>query len=317
MSEPGATSRGSAWAYAAIIGTGALVWFVVLAPPFAADPARPFTWIGSRAVDRTAAYLTPWALGVCLAGALGIGVLRRRDALSPDAFGALVLGFGAFVFGAKLQYQLEGLPLLAAIRFTPTFLFDGGMRLPLGLLLGGVVTCAAAAVLGARWRSVGDAWAIGGGAMIAVGRLGCFLAGCCAGTACGAWAPRLLCLRYPPGTEVFAEQVMMGLIGPSSPASLPIHPLPLYFAAASLITTFGLVALLRRGARPGAVLLAFCIVRPLTKLALEPLRADPRPGLSMVAIPAVVLAGACLIAAVLAFRARARPPAHALPAGVV
>jgi phosphatidylglycerol:prolipoprotein diacylglycerol transferase len=263
--------------------------------------------IGGIEVNRDAAYLTPWALACDVGGILSIGVLRARGALHPGAFAALVLSLIGFVFGAKLQYLLEELPLWTALRFFPEFFFEAGMRMPLGLLIGGVTACGTAVALRVSWRAVGDAWAVAAAAAIAVGRIGCLLAGCCGGTICGPWAPALLCWRYPPDSEVFADQVTMGLIGPTSPASLPSHPLPLYFSLASLVTNGILLVLLRRRVAPGTLLAAFCILRPVAKLGLEPLRADPRPGQLMTAIPAAVLATTCIVL-LIAWARRERPP---------
>jgi phosphatidylglycerol:prolipoprotein diacylglycerol transferase len=302
--------------YLFILGA-ALVWFGVLGPSFAPTAGQVGVSIGSIEVNRDAAYLTPWALACDVGGIVSIGVLRARGALQPGAFAALVVSVVGFVFGAKLQYQLEELPLSTALRFLPQFFLEPGVRMPLGLLLGGLVACATAVAARTPWRAVGDAWAVGAAAAIVVGRIGCLLAGCCAGIACGPFAPAFLCWSYPPESEVFADQVTMGLISPTSPASLPVHPLPLYFSLASLVTTATLVLLLRRGAKPGTLLATFCILRPLAKLALEPLRADPRPGLLMTAIPMTVLATACIVLAVgqlhraMTRRPPAAPRAHA------
>jgi prolipoprotein diacylglyceryltransferase len=85
--------------------------------------------------------------------------------------------------------------------------------------------------------------------------------------------------------------------------SLPAHPLPLYFGLASVATLGVLVLLLRRGAPPGTLLAAFCVLRPAAKLALEPLRAPERGGFLMVVIPGGVLAVTCgMLAGMLARR---------------
>src|SRR5262249_19255656 len=153
--------------------------------------------------------------------------------------------------GAKLQYRLESLPLREALRVHPAELLTAGMRLPLGLLLGGLLACLWCVVLGAPWRETGDALAVTFSVLIPIGRVGCLLYGCCMGAVCGRW-PRAFCVSYPPGTEAYTQQLRDNLISLSSRLSLPAHPLPLYFALASLFTLAVLLWLLRRGAPPGA-----------------------------------------------------------------
>jgi phosphatidylglycerol:prolipoprotein diacylglycerol transferase len=70
----------------------------------------------------------------------------------------------------------------------------------------------------------------------AVGRIGCFLAGCCFGRPTDAsWA-----VRYAPGSEPFAAQVAAGLLPADAAASLPVHPTQLY----EMVLQLGLLALL-------------------------------------------------------------------------
>src|SRR5207237_1892998 len=126
---------------------------------------------------------------------------------------------------------------------------------------------------------------------IAVGRLGCFLSGCCTGSLCPTWMHRL-CVRYPPGTEAYNHQLAAHMLEAGSAFSLPVYPLPMYFGLASLLTLVLLIKLLRRNARSGTLLLTFCIIRPLTRLVLDPLRAvSPVGRLNLMpAIPLRVLA---------------------------
>jgi phosphatidylglycerol---prolipoprotein diacylglyceryl transferase len=245
-------------------------------------------------VSPMAAYHLLWGLGLYVGGLAGVAVLRVRHAASTATLGALLLSGTAFLVGARLHYRLETLPLGDALS-SHGFL-TGGLRLPLGLLLGATVACGGAWLMRADWRATGDAWAVTASAVIAIGRMGCLAAGCCFGAVCSSrlsW----LCVRHGPETETYGYQLQHQLIEPGASLSLPAYPLPAYFAVASLATIAALVWLLRRGAPAGALLLAFCILRPAAKLALEPLRADPRPALLMVGIPGVVLAGALIVLA--------------------
>lgn len=280
----------------ALIGALLVAWALTLAPSLApvADPL-PLV-VHQHPISRVAAYYWAWALGLACGGLGAIAVLRRRHALSWAAFAPLLLAVVAFVVGVRWHYRLETLPVAEALVFHAHELFAPGMRLPLGLLLGGIVACGTARLLGAPWRAVGDAWALAVSAAIPIGRVGCLLAGCCMGGVCERW-PSALCFTWPPGSEAYRQQLTAGLIPLGAAESLLAHPLPIYFALASLATLGVLLLLLHRNAPPGALLAAFCILRPAAKLALEPLRAADRGGVLMVAIPAGVLAVTCVVLA--------------------
>lgn len=105
-----------------------------------------------------------------------------------------------------------------------------------------------------------------------LGRLGCFLAGCCFGRDC----PYPWAVRFPPGVE--------------APAHVAIHPTQLY-AAAWELTVLGLLLLLERTVRghaqnlppkvlpfvrPGYLLFSWGILHSLGRIGMESFRADFR-----------------------------------------
>src|SRR6185503_1654285 len=246
-------------------------------------------------------YLLLWTLG-CAAGFVSaIVVLHRRRVLTPAAILAVGLAWLFLFVGSKWHSRLEHLPWTQALLVSPAELFAPGRRLPLGLLTSGTAAALACLVLRLPWRDVGDALAVFWSVLIPIGRVGCMIYGCCLGTVCPPWL-RPLGWRYGPGTEAFHLQLAAGLIPDTSTVSLPVHPLPLYFALASLGTLAVLLSLLRRSAPPGMLLLTFCLLRPATKLALEPLRAEPALPWLMIGIPAATLAVAIAVAVPLLFR---------------
>jgi prolipoprotein diacylglyceryltransferase len=234
-------------------------------------------------------YLTFWVVGGVAGAIAGILVLWSRRAFTWVTFVGGVLAVVGLVVGAKLQYRIEHLAPADALRISPFELFEPGVRLPLGILLGGVLAGLWSLALRAPWRDLGDALAVATTVMIPIGRMGCWSNRCCMGTVCGHWALPV-CLRFPPGTESYNQQLRDNLIALSDPLSLPAHPLPLYFAAGSLGILLVLLWMLRRPAAPGMMLAAACVLGSAGKLALETLRAEPRPPGLMFAIPATVLA---------------------------
>ncbi|HYY74451.1 MAG TPA: prolipoprotein diacylglyceryl transferase family protein [Solirubrobacterales bacterium] len=264
----------------------------------------------------TWSYLGFWAGGELVGLVSGAFILRARRVLTPATFGALVIAWCGLAIGARWQQRLEYLPVLTALRMSPHELFEPGTRLPLGLVTGAALAGLWCVLFRAPWRDVGDALAVAASVLIPIGRLGCIANGCCMGAACRRFG--LFCMRYSPGTEAYSAQLQQNLISPGAPLSLPAHPLPVYFAVASLLTLAVLLWLFRRGAPAGAMLATFCILQPLSKLALEPLRAVPRPGPLMLAIPATELIVTCTVLAVMLVRrgaARTESQARVAPEG--
>jgi len=232
-------------------------------------------------------HLLIWTAGAATGFVAAVAMLRARRAVSVSTVLALGWAWAGLLIGAKWQYQLEQFPLTGALWLSPGEVLEPGLRLPLGLLVGGMLAGLWCLAVGAPWRATGDALAVAASAMMPIGRIGCLVNGCCMGAVCGRFAA--FCLRYPPGSEAYTAQLSDDLIPASAPLSLPAHPLPLYFAASSLVILGVLLWLYRRGAPQGALLATFCILEPLVKLMLEPLRATPRPPALMVGIPLSVL----------------------------
>lgn len=260
---------------------------------------------GASRVDAHAAW---WTTGAALGALASLGVLRWRGLLHPRVLIVFLVAGALLQIGAKWQYRLQTLPLWEALTATPSEFYEPGMRMPLGLLLGGFGALASAAILRVPWRELGDALCIGGSVMLAVGRLGCFAAGCCMGTVCPVWMYPI-CLRLPAGTDVHNQQLRADLISLASPESLPVHALPAYFALASLFTLGVLVLLVRRGAPPGAPLLAFVILGSASKLALEFLRGSAPQGPAGLMLWLPVIGVASGLAAWLVVARRSRPAA--------
>jgi prolipoprotein diacylglyceryltransferase len=83
------------------------------------------------------------------------------------------------------------------------------------------------------FRDLIDAMALPGLAGIAVGRVGCTIAGCCWGDV-AALVPGI---EYPPSSLAFEQHVVLGLVEPFAESSLPVHAVQLYeiFVLATVI----------------------------------------------------------------------------------
>jgi phosphatidylglycerol:prolipoprotein diacylglycerol transferase len=110
---------------------------------------------------------------------------------------------------------------------------------------------------------------------LAVGRLGCFFAGCCFG------APTVsgLGVVFPPGSDAAVAQAKVGLIASRALWSRPVHPTQLYESAGALALAALIAFVVRpRQRRDGDSFLVFCIGYAMLRFALEFLRADERGG---------------------------------------
>lgn len=119
------------------------------------------------------------------------------------------------------------------------------------------------------WRmadAVAPAVAVGA----ALGRIGCFLNGCCHGAVCDVpWA-----VRFPAGSHAWARQVNDGLISTEARVSLPVHPTQLYSFLTGMVVVGLLLLYARRDRSPGKVMALLMIAYSVTRWPIESLRSD-------------------------------------------
>jgi phosphatidylglycerol:prolipoprotein diacylglycerol transferase len=112
---------------------------------------------------------------------------------------------------------------------------------------------------------------------LAVTRAGCIVAGCCFGTVSHLpWA-----VRYPLGSLAANLHSTLGLLDHGATASLPVHPLPIYFALLALATGSFLLWRERQQTFAGELMLIFLALHEGGKFFLELLRApslNAQPG---------------------------------------
>src|SRR5262245_58895176 len=130
-----------------------------------------------------------WTVGALAGFLAGLLILRGRRALGWASVLALGWAWEGLILGAKWQFRLEPYPIPQAFLVTPHEILEPGVRMPLGLLTGGVLAGLWCLVTRANWRATGDALAVAACVMMPFGRLGCLLDGCCMGAACGGLVP--------------------------------------------------------------------------------------------------------------------------------
>jgi phosphatidylglycerol:prolipoprotein diacylglycerol transferase len=188
-----------------------------------------------------------------IVGAMALGFFLSRRfqqplAIAPsERLGILIGAFCGAMIGSKLPFVLsdwEGLRSGAAW-------FSDGKTIMFGLVGGYAGVELAKAILQIRVKT-GDTFAVPVPLAVAVGRLGCFRAGCCYGT------PTSL----PWGVD-FGDQVLR-------------HPTQLYEAAFHLSAAFVLLWLLRKGLFRGQLFKLYLIAYFVFRFFTEFLRPEPR-----------------------------------------
>lgn len=147
----------------------------------------------------------------------------------------------------------------------------GGQRITGGLLLAAVfLTLIVPRACGRRLGAgeILDALVPATGLALAIGRVGCLLAGCCFGVP----TDTPLAIEYPSDSPAYWNHVAQGRIE-GERASLAVHPLALYLGASALLAALLARKLVgRRKWHPGATAMAFAVLLSAFRLVLEPLR---------------------------------------------
>jgi phosphatidylglycerol---prolipoprotein diacylglyceryl transferase len=148
--------------------------------------------------------------------------------------------------------------------------WDGGL-----VFYGGALAAAAVAWWYGRRRGwsfavLGDMYAPGLALGHAIGRLGCFGAGCCFGKSGGG----IYGAAFPPGSVAHDHLAALGVIAASAPRTPPLHPSQLYEAAALIVLALALLALGRNKRFHGQVILAYVAGYAGLRFFLELYRGD-------------------------------------------
>lgn len=200
------------------------------------------------------------SFGAMVALAFLVGVfwaMRRAESRGIDPEMVLEAGFWiiiAAMVGARLTYIL----------FFPQQFFANPMAILLGqgglVWYGGLGGAILALVLYSRWRGLGafqltDLLAPSAALGLAIGRIGCLLAGCCYGAICQLpWA-----IHYPH---------------PHPMHGVGVHPSPMYETVAMVVVTVILVQVHRMQAFSGLTSGLFLVFAGLVRFILEYFRGD-------------------------------------------
>lgn len=203
------------------------------------------------------------------------------------------------LFGARLFswwfYFPSGTSLWKAITTT-----GGGMVFYGGLIFGLVAVFGYARFTRLSLGNLMDACAPGVALGLALGRVGCFMAGCCWGDLCvspsemaklpssqDVWQVRTvpvisganfpLAVQFPSEAGAFRQHQKLNLVHEGAARSRPVHPVQLYEAVLAMVLCVGLHVWFKRRRWPGHVTCALAVGYAAIRFATEFLRGDNSP----------------------------------------
>jgi phosphatidylglycerol:prolipoprotein diacylglycerol transferase len=204
-------------------------------------------------------------------GALGITFWRaRREGINPESVSGLAVWLisGGFI-GARLMFFVQHPETLHHLGDVLK-IWQGGIVF-YGCIIGGLI---GSIIYWIRhpfpFRAMADAVAPALALGSALGRVGCFLNGCCYGTPTS--SP--LAIGFPAGSPPWVRHIEQGLISPLAAHSLAVHPTQLYSALDALLLLALLTWFYPRRRRDGEVMALLMVTYPLLRFANECLRGD-------------------------------------------
>ena len=200
-------------------------------------------------------------LGVALAALALLPICRRLGQSTQDALFMAVYALVAAAVGSKLLYLFTVLPQLPDYTGEQwAGLLSGGW-----VFYGGLLGAVGGAVLYCRQFHL-DTLALVEPVVVvlplghAIGRVGCFMAGCCYGCPC------------PPPWGITLQNSFI------APNDIPLFPVQLAEAAALLLLFAGLVLFTRRHSHPQRTLGLYVTIYAMARFFLEMLRYDADRG---------------------------------------
>ena len=230
-------------------------------------------------MDPVALHLGPLTIrwyGICVAAGFLVGFQwiqyrAPRFGIDRDAASNLVLlAMGGGILGGRILYVVQNWDYFGQFPAEIPRVDHGGL-----VFYGGFLGTAAVLYLAVRVKrySTGEVADLFSSALPlshAIGRVGCFLNGCCFGHP----STGPVAVRYPAGGEVLGVQKALGLVSDNAHECLPVLPVQLLAAFTNLCVFLGLLAVAKRRRRAGEILAAYLALSALGRFLVEFGRGD-------------------------------------------
>ncbi|MBW1667089.1 MAG: prolipoprotein diacylglyceryl transferase [Deltaproteobacteria bacterium] len=248
--------------------------------------------IGSVTIHTYGLFL---ALGLCGALLITLKTGRAQGLRASEILDTALVMIVSAIIGSRLMYVIMNYSYFALHPLRILEVWQGGLVYSGGLI---------AAILTMSWYlkhsklsfwETGDLWAPGLALGQGIGRIGCFMAGCCYGKPTDAWYG--VVFNHPHSL---------------APLHLPLHPTQLYHSVSNFIILGLLLSLRTKKKFSGQVFLWYLILHSTARLLIERFRGDNRgliPGTTMTPtqlIALVLLLGAVLTLFILKSREKPR-----------
>jgi len=175
--------------------------------------------------------------------------------------------------GGRIHYVLNHWMAYSGQVLRAFMVWKGQFHIPGGMIALVLATPFVCRRFGIPTGKLADALAPAVGIGIVIARIGCLLQGCCYGDFCeGAW-----CMTFPAGSQAHELHWRTAHVVQDARASLPVHPLQLYFAAAGALIAAASLLLSRAKRYDGQVALLAMLVFSASSFGLEFLRNDFPP----------------------------------------
>ena len=217
------------------------------------------------------------ALGTLIGLQASMRLARRRGLNEQMIVDVTMVAILCGIVGARIFYVIQFYGRHFAGRGVLELLkvWHGGL-----VFYGGVIFAALSGYTFARRRKMtgaqvwdlADCAAVGVMLGLALGRVGCFLNGCCFGRVTDSFVG----VTFPRGCAVFAHQVDCGLVSPTAMRTLPVIPTqPISSLAAFAIFLVLYFVIARRARMKGSVAHWALLLSPVGRFTIELFRADP------------------------------------------
>jgi len=197
---------------------------------------------------------------------LGRKLGRDAQFCSDLMFWVMISG----ILGARIAYVLENWQVYAADPASIVRIDQGGL-----VFYGGFVASGAAVVIFALRKKVKilsllDFVITSVPLAHALGRIGCFMNGCCFGSCTS--SP--LGVQFPKGAAPWMEHYKAGLIDKAADLSCSVHPVQLYESCYNFLLYILLVWLFRRTKQVGVVSAIYLMLYSVGRFSIEFFRGD-------------------------------------------